>query len=53
VNAALGAKSPFPEQLEIAIPNGVPAQNVKGAFTLSGGKLTGEYIPNPLFKLNP
>jgi hypothetical protein len=49
VNAVLGDASPFPEQLEIAIPNGVSPANIRGAYPLSGGKLTGEFVYNPLF----
>jgi Heat-labile enterotoxin alpha chain len=49
VNATLGVSSPFPEQYEIAIPRGVSPANVRGAYSLSKGQLTGEYITNPNF----
>ena len=50
VNATLGKASPFPEQLEVAIPGGVSPANVKGVYPVSRGTVTGEYIPNPSFK---
>lgn len=49
VNATLGTSSPFPEQYEIAVPGGVSPGNVRGAYPLSGGQLTGDYITNPNF----
>lgn len=49
VNNALGSLSPFPEQLEYAIPGKVSGEMVKGAYVLCKGALTGEYIPNPFF----
>jgi RHS repeat-associated protein len=49
VNATLGAASPYPEQMEIAIPGGVTPNNVIGAYTLSRGALTGDFVPNPNF----
>ena len=42
VNSALGANSPFPEQMEFAIPGGIIPSQIKGAWTS-----TGEFIPNP------
>lgn len=49
VNKILGAKSPFPEQMEFSIPGGVSPSQIKGAWVMKGGKLTGEFIPNPGF----
>ncbi len=49
VNKSLGAKSPFPEQMEFSIPGGVSPSQIKGAWVMKGGKLTGEFIPNPGF----
>ena len=41
---------PFPEQLEITIPGGIDPSEVVGAHVVRGGKLTGEFIPNPNHK---
>jgi hypothetical protein len=49
VNKTLGSKSPFPEQMEFSIPSGVKPSQIKGAWVMKGGKLTGEFIPNPGF----
>jgi RHS repeat-associated protein len=50
VNKTLGAKSPFPEQLEFSVPGSVQPYEIKGAYVLKNGVLTGEYIPNHGFK---
>ncbi len=50
VNATLGSRSPFPEQAEIAIPGRIDPTNIRGAYPLTSGKLTGEYIANPSFR---
>jgi hypothetical protein len=47
VNDALGSKSPFPEQFEIAIPGGVSNSEIMGAFKMHKGNTVGEFIPNP------
>lgn len=49
-NAALGTKSPFPEQMEFSIPGGINPSEIKGAWVMKKGVLTGEYITNPKFK---
>jgi hypothetical protein len=49
VNNALGEASPFPEQEEVAIPNGVSSSEIIGAFAKSGGTVKGEFIPNPAY----
>ena len=49
VNESLGASSPFPEQVEFSIPGGVSPSEIKGAWVMEGGKLTGEFIPNPAY----
>ena len=49
VNATLGAKSPFPEQFEFAIPDGISNTEIIGAFSTSQGKISGDFIPNPNF----
>ena len=50
VNQALGAKAPFPEQMEFSIPGGIKPSQVKGAYVMKKGVPTGEYIPNSGFK---
>jgi len=50
VNKTLGAKSPFPEQFEIAIPNNVPNTQVFGAFRTKKGQIIGDFIKNPNFR---
>jgi RHS repeat-associated protein len=50
VNSTLGARSPFPEQMEFSIPGGVDPSQIKGAWVMKNGVPTGEYIPNPGFK---
>jgi RHS repeat-associated protein len=49
VNDMLRAKSPFPEQLEIAIPDGIKPGEIVGAYRVEGQKIVGEFIPNPNF----
>ena len=49
VNQTLGAQSPFPEQLEHAIPGGILPSEIVGAYPMKGGVPTGEFIPNPNF----
>jgi hypothetical protein len=46
VNKSLRVKSPYPEQLELAIPGGVKPGEIKGAYVYKNGVFT-EYIPNP------
>lgn len=50
VNGTLGAKSPFPEQMEFSIPGGINPSQIKGAWVMKKGVPTGEFIPNPGFK---
>lgn len=47
VNTVLGARSPFPEQLEVAIPGGVAPSEIVGAYRVQGGRIVGDLIPNP------
>jgi len=50
VNAALGPKSPHPEQLEIAMPDGIDAKEVVGAISVRGFvPAPGSYQRNPQF----
>jgi uncharacterized protein RhaS with RHS repeats len=50
VNTTLGSKSPFPNELEIAVPNGIKPGDIMGARQVSGnGKFTGPFIKNPSF----
>ncbi|MBL0741392.1 RHS repeat-associated core domain-containing protein [Chryseolinea lacunae] len=51
VNAALGAKAPFPNELEVAVPLAIPASKIAGARKIGPNlTFTGPYIPNNLFK---
>lgn len=50
VNKSLGTNSPYPEQMEFAIPGGVQPYEIKGAYIMKRGVPTGEYIANPNFK---
>ncbi len=50
VNKVLGAKSPFPEQIEHAIPGGVNPSQIKGVWVMKNSVPTGEFIPNPGFR---
>jgi Heat-labile enterotoxin alpha chain len=45
VNVELGANSPYPHELEVAYPGGIPAQNIKGAWMPNG-----LWVPNPGYK---
>ncbi len=47
VNAALGARSPFPHEQEIAFPGGVQPQYVTVHIRSSPAGQLGEWIPNP------
>jgi hypothetical protein len=49
VNSTLGGTSPFPEQLEVAFPGSIPAEDIFGATS----KRTGEFIPNPNYRGSP
>lgn len=49
VNDSLGDASPFPEQHEVAVPREIPSSDIKGAYPVKGGTMTGEFIPNPNF----
>ena len=50
VNEVLGADSPHPEQLEISVVDGILGSEVKGAWKVKHGKITGEYTANPNFR---
>lgn len=47
VNQTLGIQSPYPEQLEFAIPGGISPEEVVGAYVKKAGELTDEFIANP------
>jgi RHS repeat-associated protein len=50
VNAVLGAKSPFPYELEIAVPGGVKPIDIMGARQVgSYGRFIGPFIKNPAY----
>jgi RHS repeat-associated protein len=46
VNAALGSKSPFPEQLEVAFPNYISGGEIYGVVPKVSG-IMGAFVPNP------
>jgi hypothetical protein len=50
INATLGGRSPFPEQQEVAIPGGVLASELFGAFSKQKGELSEIFIPNPNYR---
>ncbi|WP_211444599.1 RHS repeat-associated core domain-containing protein [Collimonas humicola] len=47
VNRALGAKSPYPEQQEMAMPGGISGGEVMGAYPQIKGIPSNTYVPNP------
>jgi len=49
MNAAYGEAAYYPEQLEFSIPGGVSGSQIKGAWVVKNGVMTGEFIPNPGF----
>ena len=48
INKTLGIESPFPEQMEFSIPNGISSSEIKGAWKINKG-VVGDYVPNPNF----
>ncbi|QTD46037.1 scabin-related ADP-ribosyltransferase [Ottowia testudinis] len=51
VNVTLGAKSPYPHELEVVIPQAIRSQDILGARQVgTGGKFSGPFIKNPKFK---
>lgn len=46
----LGDKYKFPEQIESSILDGVPSQDIVGAYRMHKGKMIDEFIPNPQYK---
>ncbi len=50
VNAALGARSPFPHELEIAVPGGIKPTDIMGARQVApNGGFEGPFIKNGKF----
>jgi hypothetical protein len=50
VNDALGAKSPFPGELEVAVPGGVKSSDIRGATAIKAdGTLANYSVLNPGF----
>ncbi|MGK5060465.1 hemagglutinin repeat-containing protein [Janthinobacterium sp. LB2P49] len=48
VNATLGTRSPFRNELEIAVPGGIKSSDIMGARALSpSGKFVGPFVKNP------
>lgn len=51
VNGVLGSRSPFPHEFEIAVPGGVPPENILGAQPVGAdGNFSGPYLANPGYK---
>ncbi len=52
VNNSLQKNSPYPHEHEIAVPNKIPPEDIKGARKVdeNTGKFTGGFIPNPNYK---
>lgn len=50
VNKKFGSHVPFQEQLEHSIPGGIKPHEIVGAHVKKKGVLTGEFIPNLLFR---
>jgi len=51
VNAVLGSRSPFPHELEIAVPGGIKPVDIMGARQIgSDGRFIGPFIKNPGYK---
>jgi RHS repeat-associated protein len=47
VNKTLGSRSPYPGELEMAVPNGIPSQNIIGAQQVLPNGSLGPLIQNP------
>ena len=43
--------NPFAHEQEIAMPGGVPAENVVGSYPVSGDGVKGDFIANPNYKV--
>lgn len=51
VNGVLGSRSPFPHEFEIAVPGGVPPENILRAQPVGAdGNFSGPYLANPGYK---
>jgi hypothetical protein len=52
VNGVLGTRSPFPDDLEIAVPGGIKSGDILGGRKVdpNTGKFTGPFIYNPNFE---
>ena len=49
INSTYGAGAYFPEQMEFSIPGGIKPYEIVGAYKKQGGKIIGDFIPNPNF----
>lgn len=49
INSTYGAGAYFPEQMEFSIPGGIKPSEIVGAYKKQGGKIVGDFIPNPNF----
>ena len=50
VNKVLGGSSPFPDEVEIAVPGGIGTQNIVGARQVNSKGMLGALIPNPYYQ---
>lgn len=48
-NSTYGAGAYFPEQMEFSILGGIKSSEIVGAYKKQGGKIIGDFIPNPNF----
>jgi 3-keto-L-gulonate-6-phosphate decarboxylase len=50
VNSILGSRSPFPDELEVAVPGGIQPSSIVGARQVGqNGKFVGPFIKNPAY----
>ena len=49
INSTYGADAYFPEQMEFSIPGGIKPSEIVGVYKKQGGKIIGDFIPNPNF----
>ena len=50
VSDILGDKCKYPELLKFSILDGVPSQDIVGAYRMHKGQMIDEFIPNPQYK---
>lgn len=47
INDTYGTEAYYPEQMEFSVPGGIKPSEIVGAYKMQGGKITGDFIPNP------